>query len=68
MKAINDQTPMLELQHNVKLILDMVEIDIQKFNNQNLRHESEGERMTLERKGEGATLEKDCVIETSRQH
>ena len=30
MKAIKDQTPMLELQHNVKLILDMVEVDIHK--------------------------------------
>ena len=30
MKAIEDQTPMLELQHNVKLILDMVEADIHK--------------------------------------
>ena len=30
MKAIEDQTPMLELQHNVKLILDMVEEDIHK--------------------------------------
>ena len=28
MKAIDDQTPMSELQHNVKLILDKVEADI----------------------------------------
>ena len=60
MKAIEDQTPMLELQHNVKLILDKVEADIQKFHNQNLRHETEGEGMALER---------DCTIETTtRQH
>ena len=42
MKAINDQTPILELQYNVKLILDMVEVDIKKFDNQNLRHKREG--------------------------
>ena len=42
MKAIDDQTPMLELQHNVKLILDKVEGDIYKFDNQNLRHKCEG--------------------------
>jgi tuftelin-interacting protein 11 len=28
MKAINDKTPMLELEHNVKLILDKVEVDV----------------------------------------
>ena len=28
MKAINDQTPMPNLQHTVKLILDKVEVDI----------------------------------------
>ena len=43
MKAINDQTPMTELQHTMKLILDKVEANIQKFDNQNLRHKSEGE-------------------------
>ena len=41
MKAINDQTPMPELQHNVKLILDMVEEYIHKFDNQNLRQKRE---------------------------
>lgn len=55
MKAIDDQTPMPELQHTVKLILDKVEADIQKFDNQNLRHESEGEGVALEREREGAT-------------
>ena len=30
MKAIEDQTPMLALQHNVNLILDIVEADIHK--------------------------------------
>lgn len=43
MKAIEDQTPMPELQHNVKLILDMIEARIQKFD-QNLRHVRERER------------------------
>ena len=43
MKAIDDQTPIPELQHNVKLILIMVEIDIQKFDNKKLRCEREGE-------------------------
>ena len=43
LKAIDDQTPMLELQHNVKVILDKVEADIQKFDNQNLRHKIKGE-------------------------
>ena len=42
------------------MILDKVEAYIQKFDNQNLRHESEGEREALERY---------CVKETtSRQH
>ena len=59
MKSIEYQTPMPKLQHNVKLVLDMVEIDIQKFNNQNLRHKNEG----------GASLERDCMTETTtRQH
>ena len=56
MKAINDQTPMLELQCNVKLILDMIEEDIQNFDNQNLRHESERE---------GVALERYCMTETT---
>ena len=69
MKAIDDQTPMLELQHTMKLILDKVEVDIQKFDNQNLRHESEGEGMNLEREGEGEALERDYMVETiARQH
>ena len=51
MKAINDQTPMSKLQHNVKLILDMVEEDIQKFNIQNIGHVREGEGEALEREG-----------------
>ena len=60
MKAINDQTPISDLQHNVRLILDKVEVDIQKFDNQNLRHES---------KGGGVALEIDYTIDkTSRQH
>ena len=59
MKAIEDQTHVPELQDNVKLILDMVEIDIHKFD-QNLRHR---------RKGEGVALERDCTKKiTSRQH
>ena len=59
-KAINNQTPILESQHNVKLILYMVEADIQKFYNQNLRHE---------REGEGATLERDYTTKTTtRKH
>ena len=49
MKSINNQTPMLELQHTMKLILDKVEADIQKFDNQNLRHERKGEGEALER-------------------
>lgn len=40
MKAIKDQTSMPELQHNVKLTLDMVQVDIHKFD-QNLRHKRE---------------------------
>ena len=69
MKAIDDQTPMLELQHNVKLILDKVEVDIQNFDNQNLRHESKGEGAALEREGEGVTLERDYMTKTTtRQH
>ena len=50
---------MLESQHNAKLILDKVEVAIQKFDNQNLRHERKGEGTTLEREGEGETLERD---------
>ena len=59
MKAINDQTPMLELQHIVKLILDKVEVDIHKFDNKNRRHE---------RKQQGVALERDCTTKTTRQH
>ena len=40
MKSIEDISLMLELQENVKLILDMVEAYIQKFD-QNSRHERE---------------------------
>ena len=44
----------------MKLILDKVVEDIQKFDNQNLRHESEGE---------GVALERDCMTKTiARQH
>ena len=50
MKAIDDQKPMPQLKHTMKLILNKVEVDIQKFDNQNLRHKI---------KGEGATLEKE---------
>jgi hypothetical protein len=68
MKVIDDQTPMPELQHNVKFILDKVEVDIQKLDNQNVRHESEG-GVTLEGEGEGAALERDYTTETiARQH
>ena len=61
MKAIDDQTPMPELQHNVKLILELVEVDIHKFYNKNLRHE---------REGEGGALERDyCMAKIiARQH
>lgn len=38
MKSIKDQTPMPKLKYNVKLILAMVEADIEKFD-QNLRLE-----------------------------
>ena len=41
---------MLKLQHNVKLILDKVEANIQKFDKKNLRRESEGEGAALEEK------------------
>ena len=69
MKAIDDKTPMLELQHNVKLILDKVEADIQNFDNQNLRHASKGEGASLERELEGVALERDFMVETTaRQH
>ena len=47
-KSIDDQTPLLELQQNVKLILDKVEVDIQKFDNQNSRHESKGAALERE--------------------
>ena len=68
MKPINDQTPMPELKHNVKLILDKVEVDFQNFDNQNLRHESEG-GVSLQREWEGAALQRDCMAETTaRQH
>ena len=59
MKSIDDQTPMPELQHNVKFILDKVKESINNFNNQNWRHESEG----------GAALERNCTTKTkTRQH
>ena len=44
----------------MKLILDKVEVDIQKFENQNLSHDS---------KGEGAALERDYTTKkTIRKH
>ena len=44
----------------MKFILDKVEAYVQKFDNQNLRHESEGE---------GSTLERDYMTEsTTRKH
>ena len=53
----------------MNLILDKVEVDILKFDNQILRHEIEGEGAALEREGEGATFERDYMIETTtRQH
>ena len=54
---------------NAEINFDKVEVEIQKFDNQNLRHKRKGEGMTLEREGEGATLERYCMTETTtRQH
>ena len=49
----------------MKLILDKVEVDIQNFDNQNLRHEREGEGVDLEREGEVVALQRDIMAETT---
>ena len=63
-KFIDDQTPMPKLQHTVKLILDNVGVDIEKFDNKNLRHESEW-GVALQREQEATPLERDCMAETT---
>ena len=49
MKAINDQTPMPELQHTVKLILDMVEENIQMREKEKEQLQKETEKDWLQK-------------------